>query len=518
MQDELAPKKQRMRVTTDAPSRSVTGGAPKPKGLPARPVNTQLDAKSVAVSIANPDVRSLSVQPILAPSFQSKGWEGEIQELLVQITPTSAVEKTVNELVRVMAHTVKKVIPEAELSGFAGGNLTCGKAFGVAVPEVDIIATASPQLLFQYLHGRSKEGSTADVDAKKLQKCAIRTLTDRLVSAGFKFRRSAFRSNEPKVTILAPASLGIFSESIPIDFSVNIVTPFYNQAILSECGSMDSRTKELILIVKRWAKDRGICHAAKGHLSPYLWGLLTVYFLQVGAGEEGALLPPLDQFAMYAGICQGQQDNANRSDRPKINAVRTADAKTAGNLFKEFVHFFSKEFAWCNEVVSTRTGQRSAVSNNSLTSQVGPTIEDPFQSSQNLGDGMNDASVARLKEELSRAEELCQRDASLSEVLEPWVPKEVETAELDNDEVHSNGGEQKQTATLPCKLVCKSEQKQAATLPCKLACKKLPGAGTKSVDWRRDAAEAKPQTVTPSSTPPWRRTGAMSAAKASVAA
>jgi len=279
-QDELAPKKQRMRVTTDAPSRSVTGSAPKPKGCLARPVTAAgTNDKAVAVSIANPDVRSLSVQPILAPSFQSKGWEGEIQELLVQITPTSAVEKTVNELVRVMAQTVKKVIPEAELSGFAGGNLTNGKAFGVAVPEVDIIATASPQLLFQYLHGRSKEGSTADVDAKKLQKCAIRTLTDRLVSAGFKFRRSAFRSNEPKVTILAPASLGIFSESIPIDFSVNIVTPFYNQAILSECGSMDSRTKELILIVKRWAKDRGICHAAKGHLSPYLWGLLTVYFL-----------------------------------------------------------------------------------------------------------------------------------------------------------------------------------------------------------------------------------------------
>ena len=38
--------------------------------------------------------------------------------------------------------------------------------------------------------------------------------------------------------------------------------------------------EELILVIRRWAKDRGISHAAKGHLSPYAWMLLAVYYLQ----------------------------------------------------------------------------------------------------------------------------------------------------------------------------------------------------------------------------------------------
>merc|ERR1719213_433135 len=196
-----------------------------------------------------------------------------------------------------MAQAIRKIIPEIEVTGFASGNLTSGKAFGVAVPEVDIIASASPHILFERLHGHSTKGNASQLDAKKLQKCAIRACTDRLVSAGgFKFRRSAFRGAEPKVTLLAPASFGICEYSIPLDFSVNAVSPLHNAALLTECGQMDTRARELILLVKRWAKDRGICHAAKGHLSPYAWSLLCIFFLQAGMKDDESILPSLASF------------------------------------------------------------------------------------------------------------------------------------------------------------------------------------------------------------------------------
>merc|ERR1719149_251717 len=132
-----------------------------------------------------------------------------------------------------------------------------------------------------------RQGSASPIDEKKLQKSAIRACTDRLVSAGgFKFRRSAFRGEEPKVTLLVPASFGVSDESIPIDFTVNSTTPFYNMALLTECGKKEARARALILLVKRWAKDRGVCHAAKGHLSPYPWSLLVIYFLQAGEASE----------------------------------------------------------------------------------------------------------------------------------------------------------------------------------------------------------------------------------------
>merc|ERR1719188_1998698 len=86
----------------------------------------------------------------------------------------------------------------------------------------------------------------AKLDAHKLQKSALRACTDDLVvSGGFKFRRSAFKGIEPKVTLIAPASMGIHIAAIPLSFSVNTVTPFYAAALLTECGHMDSRAREL---------------------------------------------------------------------------------------------------------------------------------------------------------------------------------------------------------------------------------------------------------------------------------
>ncbi|CAK0854501.1 unnamed protein product, partial [Prorocentrum cordatum] len=58
-----------------------------------------------------PEVRKPSAVPVLAPTFQSTGWEAE-----------------------------------AEVAGFASGSLVSGKAFGVAVPEVDIVVNANPQV------------------------------------------------------------------------------------------------------------------------------------------------------------------------------------------------------------------------------------------------------------------------------------------------------------------------------------------------------------------------------------
>merc|ERR1719506_623667 len=80
------------------------------------------------------------------------------------------------------------------------------------------------------------------------------------------------------------------------------MTPLYNATLLTECGTFDNRAKELVLLVKRWAKDRAICHTPKGHLSPYMWGTLTIFFLQVRGDEEGPVLPSLDNFEMSPGL------------------------------------------------------------------------------------------------------------------------------------------------------------------------------------------------------------------------
>lgn len=397
------------------------------------------------------DFRQPSTQPVQAPTFASQGFADEVEELLSQIAPTKEGDRVVQELARVVRQTLSKMIPEVEVVGFASADPMRGTAFGVAVPEVDIVVSASPEVLAARLHGRLAPRSMVplQLDARKLQKSAIRACTDRLVaSGGFKFRRSAFRGQEPKVTLLAPSALGAHSEAVPIDFSVNSTTPLYNAALLTECGQIEPRAKALILLVKRWAKDRGVCHAAKGHLSPYSWSLLTIYFLQVSDIEEGPLLPPLEGFARSYGLAGKPGANlaaAQASTKTKWNSqvAEGVPRKTVADLFKEFVRFY-KDFDWRGEAVCVRLGKRGppdlalplhiVLHEDGKTTEVGPSIEDPFEPKRNLGECTTALSLERLREELTRAEALTSRlgagekgspePCTLSELLEPWVPPE----------------------------------------------------------------------------------------------
>lgn len=280
------------------------------------------------------------------------------------------------------------------------------------------------------------------------------------------------------------------------------------------------------MLVKRWAKDRGICHAAKGHLSPYLWGLLTIYFLQVRDGDEdgeGALLPALDQFEMSESLAAKTTAGASKV-RTWKSTETTESKKSVGGLFKEFVHFFESSFDWRNEAVSIRAGRRAPpslelplhiiVSENSTASQVGPSIEDPFHAAQNLGDGMNTMSFARLKEELSRATALCNSEASLSELLEPWAPPaDFDTPEPNHDDERGNGSQMPAApAAITTKVAePKREERSLKAFPKSNDTEPKPEAAVKSNDWRRDAAEAQASAAARAplaATPPWRRKAA----------
>jgi len=388
---------------------------------------------------SQPDVRKPSSMPISAPTFQCQEWSEQVVELLGQIAPTTEDEQIVARMAKRVEDSLKAIIPEVEVVGFASGSLGRNKAFGVAVPEVDVVANVNPAALVRRLGSKTGNNHTIANDEHKLRKMAIRACTDRLVAAGgFKFRRSAFRGDEPKVTLLAPASFGLTADAIPIDFSVNAAVPMYNAALLTECGQMEPRARELILMVKRWAKDRGICHAAKGHLAPYTWGLLTIFFLQLG---EKPLLPKLAQFKMASGLMDKSGGSAPDSWKP----VADCD-KSVGALFKEFLNFYNSQFDWATEAISIRSACRQKpgtrlpihviVHDNGNTSEVAPCIEDPFDESKNLAAGMNTTSLARLREELARAADFSTRGASLVELLEPWAPPETpEQIEAVEDEI-----------------------------------------------------------------------------------
>jgi len=384
------------------------------------------------------ECRKPSSVPISAPTFQGVGWEAEVGELLSQIMPTAEGDRIVKDLVRSVKQAIWPLIPEAEVTGFASGNPARGRAYGVAVPEIDIVLSANPDDLLRRLDRKVSTGgrSVLHGDPRKLQKSAIRACTDQLVSkAGFKFRRSAFKSEDPKVTLLAP---GASEGAVSLDFSVNSAMPLHSAALLTECGRLEPRAKELILLVRRWARDRGISHVAKGHLPPYAWSLLAIYFLQAGSEDGSGLLPPLAGFERSAALA-GKAGSRTESGSERSPSKDTEGQKSTAALFQEFLRFYAKDFNYRNEAVSVRLGRRAppaiALPLNVIVPEAGgvtevaPSIEDPFEVKRNLASGMTADSFARLREELSRADAMCSSGCSLATLLEPWVPPELEQVE-----------------------------------------------------------------------------------------
>lgn len=330
------------------------------------------------------EVKKPSVVPVQAPKFQATGFDAEVKELLQNLQLTNTVRAQVDSITQRVKDLLLPIFQgSTTLEGYALANPLTGTAFGVAVPDVEIVVTS---------------GSNAQVvgpEAAKYQKSLIRTCTDRLVTGGFKFRRSAFRGNEPKVTLISPPSPD-GQAGIPFNLSVNAMTPSCAQRIFEACQRCPCAA-ELLLLERRWAKDRGISHAAKGHLSPYCWMLLGIYYLQ----EVGILEPGLGFL----------------NSTPK-----TKSTMSSAELFKSFMRFYAN-FSW-TEVVSVRGHRSKALPMRMVDGVAAPVIEDPFELGVDLANGMHSQSLQRLRDELRRSCELCARGASLAELLEPWVPPE----------------------------------------------------------------------------------------------
>mmetsp|Transcript_70877 Transcript_70877/g.169133 ORF Transcript_70877/g.169133 Transcript_70877/m.169133 type:complete len:486 (+) Transcript_70877:166-1623(+) len=391
----------------------------KPKRIPTtRKPGTHVDTQAQTPAV-----------PIVAPQFQGQSLQEEVQELVSQIMPTAASQRGVDRLAEAIRVMLANSLPEVEVVGFASSDLSRGRANGVAVPDVDIVINVRPDRVSPKVASRPAKVSS---DPRMLQKWALRHCADRLVSAGgFKFRRSGFRGNEPKMTLLVPTELGIFNQAVPIDIAVNAVAPLHSAALLTECGNINPRSKELILIIRRWAKDRGVCHAPKGHLSPYVWSLLVVYYLQVAERSEGALLPPMEEFEAIANLLP------DRSNKKSLWQTKEQMLNVPlAHLLSGFMQFYNN-FPWKQQAVSVLRGTPGPAPlslpinliehDDGKTVECGPNIEDPFAPKTNLGSSMTWWSFQRLREELARAASLLSDDtASMSKLLEPWAPETPE--------------------------------------------------------------------------------------------
>eukprot|EP00928_Gymnodinium_smaydae_P039445 TRINITY_DN26947_c0_g1_i1.p1 TRINITY_DN26947_c0_g1~~TRINITY_DN26947_c0_g1_i1.p1 ORF type:complete len:473 (+),score=62.54 TRINITY_DN26947_c0_g1_i1:94-1512(+) len=356
----------------------------------------------ISAAAAGPKAYSFqrSVLPIAPVKLNSVGFAEQVRELLQHIKPSHGSEVVVCEIARIVQRSINSLMPEATTRGYASVNPFSAKAFAVAIPEVDIVIGVPANIM-------KKRMPCDRLTSRQVVKGVLRSCTDALVAAGFKFRRSAFQTDEPKVVLLATPSMGLADEPVALNVFVNASSPSRFMALVEACANLDVRARELILLVRRWARDRGVSYASQGTFSPYVWTLLTVFFLQVRMEDDGPLLPPMTT-----------KDGVLKTHM-RATARLAEEQQSSADLLREF-YIFYHSFDWRTEVVSVAEGTRKR-RNSPVTL---PVIVDPFDCTSKLTDNLTEEGLSRVQEEVARAHVLLASSpsASLADLLAVWAP------------------------------------------------------------------------------------------------
>jgi len=167
-----------------------------------------------------------------------------------------------------------------------------------------------------------------------------------------------FRARVPIVKFHDPLT------ELSVDVCINNKLARHNSALLRTYASLDPRVQILGLLIKYWAKCRGINQPFTGTLSSYAYILLLIQFLQT---RNRPLLPSLQQ-SVGGKICTTNDsipqvivDNCNVYFDTCITGytslLSSSNSDSVGLLLTEFFGFYAYSFDYSKHVVSIRCGR-----------------------------------------------------------------------------------------------------------------------------------------------------------------
>eukprot|EP00928_Gymnodinium_smaydae_P004518 TRINITY_DN11530_c0_g1_i1.p1 TRINITY_DN11530_c0_g1~~TRINITY_DN11530_c0_g1_i1.p1 ORF type:complete len:526 (-),score=79.16 TRINITY_DN11530_c0_g1_i1:265-1638(-) len=356
------------------------------------------------------------------------GFEAEVVVFVRKIHPTSVSDVAVDLFVRAAADVVESICPEAILSGNATTNLIGND--DISSLEVDINIALDVPVLARRLEAWSlshqpfnpSRKSVLSMNEGDLTRMALRIFTKHMALAGFYvYHHCAYAGEEPKVCLRVPSRRSGCGRDVFVSFYVNGRDPEHWRALLLQCQRLHPRGASFTSFLRRWARDRGIAYAAKGHLGPFAWTVLSLAFLQQrvsgdgGKGENEAKL-----FIECIDFLKKVMDPHDGS--PLISVRFSSDAMVSSGATS------AAAFAGPEPEPEPPRGLASDSADDAWQDAKGPhgrrlpQIEDPFAPTRDLGSSVNAEGVQRLWEELERAANLVRQPEALSvaKLLEHW--------------------------------------------------------------------------------------------------
>ncbi|KAM3408083.1 hypothetical protein ACQJBY_001378 [Aegilops geniculata] len=242
------------------------------------------------------------------------------------------------------------------------------------------------------------------------------------------------RARVPIVKLMDPDT------GLSCDICVNNLLAVVNTKLLRDYAQIDQRLRQLAFIVKHWAKSRRVNETYQGTLSSYSYVIMCIHLLQLRR-----ILPCLQEMEATCYVTVDDNHYAYFDQVDKLSNYGAHNNETLSSLLWAFFHYWAYQHDYTQDVISIRTGKIISKHMKDWTRRVGNDrhlicIEDPFETSHDLGRVVDKFSIKILREEFERAANILQYDPNPSvKLFEPYVPPPP-SGTLDEEGILSTAG------------------------------------------------------------------------------
>ncbi|XP_061997209.1 UTP:RNA uridylyltransferase 1 [Rosa rugosa] len=316
-------------------------------------------------------------------------------EIFESLIPTEEEKAKQKQLLTLLENIICKEWPEARLYIYG----SCGNSFGVSKSDIDLCLVIGEE----------------DINKSEI----LLRLADLLQSDNLENVQALTRARVPIVKLMDPVT------GISCDICINNVLAVVNTKLLRDYANIDARLRQLAFIVKHWAKSRGVNETYHGTLSSYAYVLMCIHFLQQ---RRPAILPCLQGMRTTYSITVENIECAFFDQVDKLQEFGSHNRETIAELVWAFFNYWAYSHDYANTVISVRRGSTISKREKDWTRRIGNDrhlicIEDPFETSHDLGRVVDKHSIKVLREEFERAAEIMQYDANpCVKLFEPYVP------------------------------------------------------------------------------------------------
>ncbi|KAG2285299.1 hypothetical protein Bca52824_044903 [Brassica carinata] len=244
-------------------------------------------------------------------------------------------------------------------------------------------------------------------------------------------------------------------QRISCDISIDNLEGLLKSRFLFWISEIDGRFRDLVLLVKEWAKAHDINNPKNGTFNSYSLSLLVIFHLQTCVP---AILPPLGEIYPRSAVddLKGERKTAEESiaqlsaaniARFKSGSSRSVNRSSLSELLISFFAKFSDINLKATELgVCPFTGRWENISNNTrwLPKTYSLFVEDPFEQPENAARSVSRKNLDRIAQVFEMTSRRLATDSNRNSIIgvltAPHISQSlVGTANVQNHHHHANG-------------------------------------------------------------------------------